>query len=63
MNLNSISTKLQQFAVFFGNVIRSGVQILIWTVVAAASLAVVFVAFKAIWRALKLALNALGIGI
>ncbi len=61
MNLNNISTKLQQFAGFFGNVIRSSIQILIWTVVAVASLAIVFVAFMAIWHAGKLALNALGI--
>jgi hypothetical protein len=61
MNLTIISGKLQQLAVFFGNIIRSGIQILIWTVFAAASLAVVFVAFRAIWHAVKLALNALGI--
>ncbi len=61
MNLNSISTKLQQFALFFGDVIRYGIQILIWSVVAVASLAIVFVAFKAIWHAVKLTLNALGV--
>ncbi len=61
MSLNSISTKLQQFSVFFGNVIRSGLQILLWTVVAIASFAVVFLAFRAIWHAVKLGLNALGV--
>ncbi len=61
MNMNIISNKLQQLAVFLGNVIKSGIQILIWTVVAIASLAIVFVAFRAIWHAVKLALNALGI--
>ena len=61
MNLNDISFKLQQVAVFFGNVTKSGVQILIWAIVAAVALAAVAVAFRVIWHAAQLVLRALGI--
>ncbi len=61
MDLNDISTKLQQFAVFLGNVTKSCVQILIWATVAAVALAAVAVAFRVIWHAAQLVLSALGI--
>jgi hypothetical protein len=61
MNLNNASNQLQQYAIFFSNIVRSCVLILVWAIVAVASLAVAFVAFRAIWHAVKLALNALGI--
>ena len=51
MSLNTITSKLHQFAVFFGNATRSAVQILVWATIAAASLAAVSVAFRAIWHA------------
>ena len=61
MDLNNISGKLQELAIFVGNVTRSGVKILVWATVAAVALAAVAVAFKAVWHAAQLVLRALGI--
>ncbi|MCK4601583.1 MAG: hypothetical protein KAU28_03905 [Phycisphaerae bacterium] len=60
MSLNSISNKLQQFSIFIGNVTRSGVQILIWTMIAAVALAAASVVFRVIWHTLEMILKALG---
>ena len=61
MNLNTISGKFQQFAVFIRDVTRSGVQLLIWATIAAVALAAASVAFRALWRATEMVFKALGI--
>ena len=61
MNLNSISTKLQQLAEFMCRATRSSLLILTCATIAAASGAAVFVAFRLIWHVTKLILKALGV--
>ena len=61
MNLNTISSKFQQIAIFSANAARSVVQILIWATVLAVALAVSYLAVRGILHVTIRALNALGV--
>jgi len=51
----------QQIASQFSNYVKAGIQLLVWSVVAVASLAAGYVAVRGIWAAVKMILVALGV--
>ena len=51
----------QSIANQFSCYIKAGIQLLVWSVIAVASLATGYVAVRAIWAAVKMVLTALGV--
>jgi hypothetical protein len=61
MNLFDAIKNPENIAHCFSQYIKAAVKILIWSVIAIASLAAAYIAIKGVWFILQMALNGLGI--
>ena len=59
--LKQVCGNLYLAALGFPKYVRAGISFLLWLVIAAAALAVTYIALRGIWVAVQIALQALGI--